>query len=98
MLARLALCLGLALGSLAQAQDEMDEILGDFEDDTEEESEPLPPGQEPDPPGFWELDGFVSLDAAWRIAQRSMEWRMIPLLFFLVLFPHSSTMQHDYRN
>ena len=70
MLLRLALCLGLALASAAGAQDEMDDILGDFEDDAEDDSAELE-RPEIDDPTWWELDGSVLLDTAFRIAQRS---------------------------
>ena len=72
MLNRAVLCLVLAVAPLAAAQDEMDDILGDFEDESDEtdadtERQPV----EVDEPSWWELDGSVLLDTAFRIAQSS---------------------------
>ena len=69
MLTRLLLCLALALAPGAFAQNEIDDILGDFEDeDAESEVEELPEIEEP---SFWEMDGSIQLDTAFRYAQKS---------------------------
>lgn len=70
MIPRIVLCLSLAVAGVAAAQDEMDDILGDFEEETEASSDE---GERrvSDEPKFWELDGDVLLDAAFRYAQRS---------------------------